>query len=124
MIILQCRNLNLLFLTKWCIMDLMKCFWQVLQWDVTAALEARTTSWQKKFIKMQELFLNNRLSEAQTLQSEINKIIQILSKVGVMAGEKEILCQMGLDFGCARKPFTELDTTDKKLIRENIMPLL
>ena len=78
----------------------------------------------EKFIKMQELFLNNRLSEAQTLQSEINKIIQILSKVGVMAGEKEILCQMGLDFGCARKPFTELDTADKKLIRENIMPLL
>ena len=69
----------------------------------------------EKFIKMQELFLNNRLSEAQTLQSEINKIIKILSKVGVMAGEKEILCQMGLNFGCARRPFTELDNSDKKL---------
>ena len=41
------------------------------------------------------------------------------------AGDRfEILCQLGFDFGSCRHPFLPVSDADKKLIAEEIIPLL
>lgn len=77
-----------------------------------------------KFIRIRELFAEGKTKEALEVQKVANEIITVLCKVGVMEGEKEVLCQMGLDFGHARAPFSELNDEQKKLIKDKIMPLL
>ena len=77
-----------------------------------------------KFVKIYSLFSEGKLDEARKIQNEANKIITILCKIGVMQAEKEILCQLGFDFGCCRRPFLPVSDADKKLIAEEIIPLL
>lgn len=77
-----------------------------------------------KFVKIYSLFAEGKLDEARKIQNEANKIITILCKIGVMQAEKEILCQLGFDFGCCRHPFLPVSDADKKLIAEEILPLL
>ena len=77
-----------------------------------------------KFVKIYSLFSEGKLDEARKIQNEANKIITILCKIGVMQAEKEILCQLGFDFGCCRRPFLPVSDADKKLIAEEILPLL
>jgi N-acetylneuraminate lyase len=77
-----------------------------------------------KFVKIKELFEQNRLSEARGLQREVNSIISVLCEIGVMAAEKEVLNQIGFDFGVCRKPFAEPTKEQKKLIAEKIIPYL
>ena len=74
----------------------------------------------EKFIQIQKLFLDNKPDEARAVQNEANRIIAILCKVGVMQAEKEILNQMGFDFGCCRHPFGELDDEAKALLRREV----
>ncbi len=73
-----------------------------------------------KYIAIKKLFEDNKISEALDLQRECNRIIKALCKVGVMEGEKEVLCQMGLDFGHSRAPFSELNAEQKAFIKANI----
>ncbi len=77
-----------------------------------------------KFIGIFENFNQGRIDMAQQLQRDANKIISVLCRVGVMQGEKEVLCQLGFDFGICRSPFGQLDTEQKELISHEIMPLL
>ena len=74
----------------------------------------------EKYIEIYKLFSENKLAEARVLQQECNRIITALCKVGVMEGEKEVLCQMGFDFGNARAPFSVLTDEQKNFLRENI----
>ena len=78
----------------------------------------------EKFIKLLALFKENKMAEAQKLQQEINVIIAALCEVGVMQGEKAVLCAMGLDFGKMRAPFAELTAEQEKKLLSIIMPLL
>ena len=73
----------------------------------------------EKFLQIRKLFLKGNLEEARAMQTSANNIISALCKVGVMAGEKAILCMMGLDFGKARRPFREL-TEDEMTFLENV----
>ena len=41
-----------------------------------------------------------------------------------MAGEKEVLNQLGFDFGECRKPFKSLSEEEKALIKNEIIPLV
>ena len=41
-----------------------------------------------------------------------------------MPAEKEILNQLGLDFGTCRRPFTPVSEEGKRDIAEKILPLL
>ncbi len=59
----------------------------------------------EKFIRIRSLFMENRMREALSEQHRANNIIAALCKVGVMSGEKAILCRMGIDFGRSRSPF-------------------
>ena len=74
----------------------------------------------EKFIAIQNLVEAKRFDEALEIQREANRIIKALCKVGVMEGEKEVLCQLGFDFGTARAPFSVLTDDQKKFIKENI----
>ncbi|MBQ3505412.1 MAG: N-acetylneuraminate lyase [Clostridia bacterium] len=77
-----------------------------------------------KFVKIKKLFNENKMAEAQALQQQVNGIISVLCQIGVMQAEKEVLNQLGFDFGVCRKPFGEPTVEQKKLIAEKIIPLL
>lgn len=77
-----------------------------------------------KFVKIKSLFAQNRISEAQQVQKEANRIITILCKIGVMQAEKEVLNQLGFDFGVCRHPFGEPTAEEKALIAKEIIPYL
>ncbi len=77
-----------------------------------------------KFVKIKELFEANKIAEAQEIQHTVNKIVAVLFKVGLMPAQKEVLNQLGFDFGVCRKPFGELDAESKKIITDEVMPLL
>lgn len=77
-----------------------------------------------KFVRIYRLFLENRLEEAQQIQKEANRIITILCKIGVMQAEKEVLNQMGYDFGTCRHPFLPPTEEDKKLLAKEVLPYL
>ncbi|MBE5751538.1 MAG: N-acetylneuraminate lyase [Clostridiales bacterium] len=77
-----------------------------------------------KFVQIKKLFNENKMAEAQALQQQVNGIIAVLCQIGVMQAEKEVLNQLGFDFGVCRKPFSEPTDEQKKLITEKIIPLL
>ena len=78
----------------------------------------------EKFIKIRELFKAGKNEEALEIQKTANAIITALCQIGVMEGEKEVLCQMGLDFGHSRAPYSILTGEQKKVVTDKIMPLL
>lgn len=73
-----------------------------------------------KFVKMQKLYAANELEEAREIQREANRIIAILCKIGVMQAEKEVLNQLGFDFGVCRPPFGVPTDEEKELIKREI----
>lgn len=77
-----------------------------------------------KFVKIQKLFNEGDIKGAQEIQKEANRIITALIKVGVMAGEKEVLNQLGFDFGHCRKPFGTLTDEQKAFIAKEIIPFV
>lgn len=77
-----------------------------------------------KFVKIKALFENGKIAEAQEIQKEANRITKILCQIGVMQAEKEVLNQLGFDFGVCRHPFGEPTTEQKELISKEIIPLI
>lgn len=77
-----------------------------------------------KFVRIKECFDSGNIKEAQGIQKEVNRIIAILCKIGVMQAEKEVLNQLGIDFGICRKPFGEPTKEEKALISEEIIPFI
>lgn len=77
-----------------------------------------------KFVAMQKLFSENNILEARKIQREANRIISLLCKIGVMPAEKEVLNQLGLDFGECRHPFGAPTDEQKKIIAKEIIPFI
>ncbi len=77
-----------------------------------------------KFVKIKALFENGKIAEAQEIQKEANRIIKILCQIGVMQAEKEVLNQLGFDFGVCRHPFGEPTAEQKELISKEIIPFI
>ncbi|MBR5613956.1 MAG: N-acetylneuraminate lyase [Clostridia bacterium] len=77
-----------------------------------------------KYIKIQELFKSGKIEEAQQIQKEANRITALLCKIGVMQAEKEVLNQLGFDFGICRHPFGEISSENKEIIAKEIVPYL
>jgi N-acetylneuraminate lyase len=75
-----------------------------------------------KFVKIHQLFENSQIAEAQALQKEANRIITLLCQIGVMQAEKEVLNQLGFDFGVCRHPFGAPTAEEKALIAKEIIP--
>ncbi len=78
----------------------------------------------EKFVKIYDLFRANKLDEAKEIQKEANRIITILCNIGVMQAEKEVLNQLGFDFGSCRPPFATLKEEQKALIAQEIVAML
>jgi N-acetylneuraminate lyase len=64
------------------------------------------------------------MAEAKAVQQEANRIITILCKLGVMQTEKEVLNQLGLDFGTCRPPFAPLTDEQKDIVAREIVPFV
>lgn len=73
-----------------------------------------------KYIKINTLYHEGKTEEALEIQKEANRILKALCKVGVMEGEKEVLCQLGFDFGHARAPFSILTDEQKVFLKREI----
>ena len=62
----------------------------------------------EKFIRMEQLFQEQKLEEALCIQGEVNEVIGVLTEIGVFKGVKEALRMQGIDAGTCRKPFLPL----------------
>lgn len=71
-----------------------------------------------KFTEMIRLFEEKRMEDALKIQGEVNAVVEMLGKVGVFKGVKEILRLQGIDCGDCRKPFQPLDAEARKLVAE------
>ena len=79
---------------------------------------------QESVAELKKLFEENKISEAQEVQKQANHIITILCQIGVMQAEKEVLNQLGFNFGVCRHPFGEPTAEQKELIANEILPCL
>lgn len=78
----------------------------------------------EKFIRIQNLFAENKVKEAREVQKEANVIIRALCKVGVMQGEKALMDALGFNMGPARAPFGPLTEEQKRELFDTVLPLL
>lgn len=74
----------------------------------------------EKYIDIMRLYHAGDMAGALEVQREANRILTILCKYGIMETEKEVLCQLGFDFGKARMPFSELDDAVKAELKREI----
>ena len=77
-----------------------------------------------KFASIMELVKEGKIPEAREIQHDINKVVETLFSIELMPAQKEVLNQLGFDFGNCRKPFRELTLDEKKIIEKEIMPLI
>ncbi|MBR2634102.1 MAG: N-acetylneuraminate lyase [Clostridia bacterium] len=77
-----------------------------------------------KFVQIQKLFGEGKIEEAREVQKEANRIIAVLCRIGVMIAEKEVMNQLGLDFGICKKPFGEVKAEERELIAKEILPYI
>lgn len=75
----------------------------------------------EKFIKIQNLYLEDKYEEAKRIQKRANDIIEVLIKVGVYQGIKYALSLQGLDCGKCRKPFKILTEDKRKILKETLI---
>lgn len=72
----------------------------------------------EKFIKMEELFLENETHKALIIQAQANEIMEVLCEVGVFKGIKAALKMQGIDCGVTREPFIPLTAEAEKMLEE------
>ena len=84
-----------------------------LSMGAQAAIGSTYNFMPEPFIRIFDLFNRGEIEEAVNLQAETDKIISMLCKYGVMAGEKAILSDMGIPMGGVRAPFTDLTPAQK-----------
>lgn len=72
----------------------------------------------EKFIRIKALFDAGRVDEAMAVQREANRVIAVLSKLGVMPAEKAALTMMGIDMGQCLPPFQRLDDGQIACLRQ------
>ena len=74
-----------------------------------------------KFIKLYQLFEEKKLDEALIIQGEINRTVEVLLKVGIFKGIKEVLKLQGFNCGECRKPFLPLSEEEKHMVYECVV---
>lgn len=70
----------------------------------------------EKFITIQKLFNENKMSQALEEQRKANNIIEAVCKFGVMPSEKVLCKHLGIDLGTCRKPFGKLSDEQEKVL--------
>ena len=77
-----------------------------------------------KFVLIRKLFLAGKTEEARCVQNEANRIIAVLCRIGVMQAEKEVMNQLGFDFGDCLPPFSKINEEQKALIAKEVLPFI
>ena len=77
-----------------------------------------------KFVLIRKLFSEGKLEQARAVQNEANRIITVLCKIGVIQAEKEVMNQLGFDFGDCLPPFSKVSEEQKVLIAKEIIPFI
>ena len=77
-----------------------------------------------KYLDIKRYFDAGDIEKAQQIQKEANKVTALLCKIGVMQSEKEVLNQLGFDFGICRHPFGEPTQEQKEIIAKEIIPFV
>lgn len=72
----------------------------------------------EKFIDILRFTRNDEVMKAYEIQQEVNDIIEVMVKVGVLQAEKELLNMMGMEFGHCRRPFKKIDDHGKSLLKK------
>lgn len=93
-------------------------FLSALAVGVKAGIGSTYNIMAEKFRQIIKCYDEKQTEEALKIQGEVNGIVEILSKVGVFKGIKEILKLQGFDCGEARKPFQPLNENEKRLVHE------
>ncbi len=71
----------------------------------------------EKFASMLRLYKSGEPEKARAVQREANNIISVLSRVGVMRGEKAILEMMGVEMGDCLAPFRRITQEEREELR-------
>ena len=77
-----------------------------------------------KFVRIRKLFSEGKTEEAKKIQNEANRIIAVLIRIGVMQAEKEIMNQLGFNFGHCLPPFGKVTEEGRKLIAQEVIPYI
>ena len=77
-----------------------------------------------KFVLIRKLFSEGKLEQARAVQNEANRIITVLCKIGVIQAEKEVMNQLGFDFGDCLPPFSKVSEEQRVLIAKEIIPFI
>ena len=77
----------------------------------------------EKFVAMKKLCDSGQYDLARGMQTKVNDMLQVLIKVGVIPGEKEMLNLMGLDFGACRKPFKSVSAEEREWLKDALAEL-
>ena len=77
-----------------------------------------------KFVLIRKLFHEGKVEEARKVQNEANRIIAVLIRIGVMQAEKEIMNQLGFDFGSCLPPFSKIPEEGKELLKKEVLPYI
>lgn len=77
-----------------------------------------------KYIKIQKLFAEGKIAEAQKIQVEANEITEAMIKAGVMQSEKAVLTALGIPMGQCRDPFGKLEGEKLDNLLSFILPRL
>lgn len=75
----------------------------------------------EKFIRMFELYRQGKMQEALHIQINVNRFIETLSSLGLMAAEKEVLCMQGICSNRCLEPFTPLSEEARGVLRRMAM---
>ena len=76
-----------------------------------------------KFKSIRNLIELNRFDLAREEQAQVNDVIDVLIKTGVVPGIKYLLSKKGYDVGICKKPFGEIND-EKRLMLDRITDFL
>lgn len=89
--------------------------------DASGGVGASYNFMPKKIRKLYEAYKNNDLIKAQTIQHEINAVLECVFKHGTIASCKELLRYQGVEAGDCRGPFTPLDEAARNELKSVYM---
>lgn len=87
-----------------------------LAMGATATIGTTVNCFTSLFLKTRELFLQNRMQEAQQVQNIINANVEEMCKYDIFSAAKYIMTRKGIECGACRKPFKPLSEEAKRAL--------
>lgn len=78
----------------------------------------------ERIVNIRRAYLANDMQGALKLQSDANRVIEVILRNGVLPSSKKLLELMGLEAGLCREPFLPLTEEMIADLRDNALPML